>query len=829
MGADPEGRRPICPRRLKSATTLRLLSGIPAGSLARFAREPPLPGLLPPRRRGGEGEDFANLELLRGCCGRGGWIFRVLRSLARSPDAARLGGLNHDWPQRRARRLDWIVAQTVLVIACAPHGAFDVSASTAPTNTERRTNRLAREKSPYLLQHQHNPVDWHAWGPEAFERARSENKPIFLSIGYSTCHWCHVMERESFEDEATAKVLNENFISIKVDREERPDVDKIYMTYVQARTGSGGWPLNVFLTPDLKPFYGGTYWPPSGRHGRPGFADVLRELANLWKNRRGEVVDAANDMTERLRAFAEQDGPASDGLPSKAGLEHAAAVLKSDYDPEHGGFGGAPKFPRPSHPLFLLEHGQRTGDLDAVRMVLHTCERMAAGGIRDQLGGGFARYSVDAQWLAPHFEKMLYDNAQLAQLYLDAHLASGEARFADVVRSTLDYVLRDMTDPDGGFYSAEDADSEGHEGKFYCWTRSELRELLAPEEFEIVARRFGITEQGNFVDHSRPDPLPNQNVLSIVDDQLKPGEASLLRAAEAKMLAAREKRARPHRDDKILTSWNGLMIGAMARAGAALAEPRFIEAAERALDFIRKRLWTPGEGGGPGTLRHRWRDGESDSAQLLDDYAFLLDGALHVYEATLAPERLEFALAVAEAMRARFEDAERGGFWQSGSGADLIMRVKEDYDGAEPSGNSVAALALLRLAAITEREEFRVSAERVLRLYTERMMKLPQAMPHMLLAAAFALEAPRRVVIATAGEPQVEGKALIQAAHSVYQSRKVVMGTRGPVDPFARGLKPADGGATAHVCSGTSCQPPTQDPAALDQSDRPPSNPASAA
>jgi uncharacterized protein YyaL (SSP411 family) len=689
---------------------------------------------------------------------------------------------------------------------------IEVSPSPSISAGNRHTNRLAGEKSPYLLQHRHNPVNWYPWGEEAFARAREQNKPIFLSIGYSTCHWCHVMERESFEDEAVAAVLNENFVSIKVDREERPDVDKIYMTYVQARTGGGGWPLNVFLTPDLKPFYGGTYWPPASRHGRPGFGDVLKQLAGLWKERRGEVIEAASEMTERLRVYTEESSNPGQSILSLSILTQAARVLKEEYDPRHGGFGGAPKFPRPSQPGFLLRHGKRTGDTEAVRMVLHTCERMAAGGMHDQLGGGFARYSVDAEWLVPHFEKMLYDNAQLVHLYLDAWLVNTNAQFADVVRSTIGYVLRDMTHAEGGFYSAEDADSEGHEGKFYCWTRSELNELLTPDEISVATRYFGITERGNFVDHSHPTPLPDQNVLSVVDPKLSLAEEKILAAAKAKMLDARCRRVRPHLDDKILTSWNGLMLGALARAGVILDNRAWLAAAEKNVSFLKSRMWEPGS---PGTLHHRWREGERDKAQLLDDYAFLLDGVLHLYEATLNPSHLDFAIVMAEAMIARFRDPDKHGFWQSASDAkDLILRVKEDYDGAEPSGNSVAALALLRLAAITERKEFRNAADGTLRLFAERMLKLPQAVPYMLQALDFSLEEPRRVVIA--GPAGDDGTmALLRSGHRVLEHRKVILGNQGPVEPFARTLPAREGRPTAYVCTGTACQPPTQEPAAL--------------
>jgi uncharacterized protein YyaL (SSP411 family) len=680
----------------------------------------------------------------------------------------------------------------------------------ATNQPPRPVNRLAREKSPYLLQHQHNPVDWYPWGEEAFARARAEDKPVFLSIGYATCHWCHVMERESFEDPEVARFLNAHFVSIKVDREERPDVDQIYMTFVQATTGSGGWPLNVFLTPDLKPFFGGTYFPPRGQRGRPGFLDVLAQVQRLWQERRGEVLDSANDLHRRLAQFVRPQ-PADDRLPGPDVLARAAGQLKAEYDSRHGGFGGAPKFPRPAHPAFLLRWARRAGDEKARRMVVHTCDRMAAGGMHDQLGGGFARYSVDAEWLVPHFEKMLYDNAQLAQLYLDAHLVSGEARYAGVVHGILRYVLRDMTHPDGGFYSAEDADSEGKEGKFYCWTLAELKALLAPDELAVATRYFGVTESGNFVDHSDPDPLPGQNVLHVADPRLTPAEAELLEAAKAKMLMARARRVRPHLDDKVLASWNGLMLGAFARAGVVLGEPAYLEAAARNLAFIQERLWdAPGR-----TLYHRWREGERDTAQLLDDYTFLLGGVLDLYEATLAPCHLEFALQLAEGLRARFHDPEHGGFWQAAPGApDLILRVKEDYDGAEPSGNSVAALALLRLAEITGREEFRELADGTLRLFAERLRRLPQAMPAMLAALDFRLADRQRAVIA-GGNDAAERAALLVAAHRVFAPNKVVLGNQPPAEPFACTLPAKDGRATAYICVGTTCRPPIQDPAEL--------------
>jgi uncharacterized protein YyaL (SSP411 family) len=655
-------------------------------------------------------------------------------------------------------------------------------------------------------------VDWYPWGPEAFAKARQEHKPIFLSIGYSTCHWCHVMERESFENQAVAEVLNRNFIPIKVDREERPDVDKIYITFVQAMAGQGGWPLNVFLTPDLKPFYGGTYWPPESNYGRPSFIQVLQQVTRAWQERHEQLANSSTELHQKLVQFTERQSTNALILNSSV-LRVAGAQLKQGYDSENGGWGAAPKFPSPSHPAFLLRYGVRSNDQQAVQMVLHTCERMAAGGINDQLGGGFSRYSTDARWLVPHFEKMLYDNAQLLDLFLDAYLVSGNGHFAAVARDIVRYVLRDMTSPEGGFYSAEDADSEGKEGKFYCWTRSELAQLLTPEEFNVAVKYFGVTEAGNFVDHSDPAPLPNQNVLSIVTPNLSKADELLLNSAKEKMFSARSKRVRPHRDDKVLASWNGLMLGSLARAYAIMGDEACRAAAEKNLSFLKAKLWDPSTK----ALYHRWRDGERDSVQLLEAYAFLLRGTLELYQATLDEKHLEFAVALADAMLARFYDRVEGGFWQSSAGAeDLILRVKEDYDGAEPSGNSVAVLSLLKLGAITDRKEFKEAAEKTLRLFSDRLHNVPQAVPNLLLALDFSLEEPRRVLVA--GDPRTApSKALLHAAHSFYQPNKVVLGTSGPVEPFAKTLTPKDSRSVIYICTGTACQPPTQDPKQVQQ------------
>ena len=672
-------------------------------------------------------------------------------------------------------------------------------------------NQLAKEKSPYLLQHAHNPVDWFAWADEAFAKARAENKPIFLSIGYSTCHWCHVMERESFEDKIVGEFLRGHFISIKVDREERPDVDKIYMTFVQSTTGSGGWPLNVFLTPDLKPFFGGTYFPPDARYGRPGFLQLLQQVAQLWSERKIEIDASADELHARMEHITARD--AKEYLPlTPEVLRRAAAMFKESHDANNGGFGGAPKFPQPSIPSLVLRTAKRFGDEAAKQMVLHTCDKMAAGGIHDQLGGGFARYAVDAEWRVPHFEKMLYDNAQLAQLYLDAFLISGDVHHAETVRDVLDYVLRDMTHPGGGFYSAEDADSEGQEGKFYCWTHDELSKLLSPEEFIVAAQHFGITKAGNFLDHSHPNPLPGLNVLSVVNPNIAAADSPLFAAAKSKMSATRARRIRPHHDDKVLVSWNGLMLGAFARASIVLGEEKYRAAAEKNLQLIRRKLWD----GNSKTLFHRWRDGERDSVQLLEAYAFLLDGVIHLYEATLKPAHLDFAIELAMAMIAKFYDPANGGFWQSPAGrTDLILRVKDDYDGAEPSGNSVATLALLKLAAITGREDFKRPAEATLRLAAHRLHQQPAALAYMLQALDFWLDEPRRVVIAGDSNSE-ELQELLRAAHSGYQPNKIILGNTGAVEPFTKTLSTKNR-TTGFVCTGSACQAPTSDAKILRQ------------
>ncbi len=667
----------------------------------------------------------------------------------------------------------------------------------------RRTNHLAGQKSPYLLQHQHNPVDWYPWGEEALRRARFEDKLIFLSVGYSTCHWCHVMERESFENEEVARLLNANFVSIKVDREERPDLDRLYMTFIQATTGQGGWPMNVFLTPNLKPIFGGSYFPTTSRSGHPGLTEVLARVHELWNSRREDLRTSADAIMVHLQEAAQQ-AESVRGALGQSLIQTAAERLKTGYDPRHGGFGRAPKFPQVGRLLFLLSHGVAHDDREAVGMVLNTCDCMAAGGLCDQLGGGFARYATDEAWMIPHFEKMLYDNALLVSLYLAAYQVSGEGRYAAVARDTLRYLLRDMADPEGGFHAAEDADSEGREGRFYCWTLDEMAALLPEQERAVAVRYYGVARQGNFMDHSDPGPPAGQNVLAIHDPHLSDDEASLLALARTRLFEARRQRARPHRDDKILSSWNGLMVSALAQAYAIIGEESYLIAARRVVAFIRDRLWEPVRK----RLHHRWRDGERDEVQLLVDYAFLLNGLIDLHEATLDDEALSFAEELADALIRDFYDSERGGFWESGADCtDLILRTKEDYDGAEPSGNAEATLALLRLAEITGRAELRQASERTLSLYAHRLQEYPEALPYLLHAAAFALSSCTRVTIT--GDPaSTEVMELLCAAHSVYRPFQVVTGAPRSSGSGLRDLSATAAMPAAQVCVGTTCHLP---------------------
>ncbi len=609
-----------------------------------------------------------------------------------------------------------------------------------------------------------NPVDWYPWGDEAFEKARREDKPIFLSIGYSTCHWCHVMERESFENEATAALLNKWFVPVKVDREERPDIDRIYMNYVQATTGGGGWPMSVWLTPDLHPFVGGTYFPPDNRYGRPGFPAILERIANGWRDDRARIVESSAQVMDELRRQSAIVASGPDTVPAVV-MDSAFNQFRRGYDSNLGGFGGPPKFPRPCVHNFLLRYWKRTGNEEARDMVMETLIAMERGGMNDQLGGGFHRYSVDEYWFVPHFEKMLYDQAQLVSSYLEAFQITGIATFSLTARRTIDYVLREMTSPEGAFWSAEDADSvvdpaDPHhksEGWFYIWSWKEVVELLGEQKARWVAFRYGMKPEGNVVNDPHGE-FTERNILfqaHTVEETAhhfdKPSDLVMrgITEAQAKMFTARAGRVRPHLDDKILAAWNGLMISAIARGAAILDEPAYAAAARRAADFILTKMRTP-----DGKLLRRYRDGDAAIGGMLDDYAFFAQGLIDLYEATLEFRYLEAAIALTDDQRARFEDQENGGFFASAQeDASKLNRIKDDYDGAEPAGNSVALMNLLRLHRITGREDLLVSARSLIRAFSGRLAATSYGLPQMLTAAEFDLAPSREIVVTGNPDP----------------------------------------------------------------------------
>ncbi len=687
------------------------------------------------------------------------------------------------------------------------------------------TNRLAREQSPYLLQHAHNPVDWFPWGEEAFEKARTEDKPIFLSVGYSTCHWCHVMERESFESEAIAEVLNRSFVSIKVDREERPDVDRVYMIFVQATTGGGGWPMSVFLTPQLKPFFGGTYFPPEDRYGRPGFRTVLEHIAAQWKSQRARIDSSGEQVMEQLEKYARVS---SSFLPDEKTIATCFSAFRRGFDQRFGGFGGAPKFPRPSVLNFLLRYHKIHGDEDALAMAEKTLEEMAKGGMNDQLGGGFHRYSVDERWFVPHFEKMLYDQAQLATAYLECYQVTGREDFAEEARRIFRYVERDMTDETGAFYSAEDADSiidparpaEKGEGAFYIYSyEEELVELLGRETAELFAYRYGVSPQGNVQEDPHAE-FTGRNILfraHTVEETAekfgKPVAAArdALSAAEEAVLALRNRRVRPHLDDKVLASWNGLMISAFALGARVLNDRHLLAVAQKAMSAIVTNLYVPGER----KLLRRMRGGAAAIDGFLDDYACVAQALLDLYEADFQPVHLVMALHLTERMRELFEDKKAGGFYGSREGDDSpVLRMKEDYDGAEPSGNSVATLNLLRLAAITGKDELRQSAERTIKSFGQKLSDQPTALPQLMVAWLFLRATPKQVVIAgDAGDPRTAD--LLMTAQKPFSPNRILLWKNGEsreaLDSIAPGTLPleaADGAPSAFVCENFVCQLP---------------------
>ncbi|HEV3059275.1 MAG TPA: thioredoxin domain-containing protein [Vicinamibacterales bacterium] len=723
-------------------------------------------------------------------------------------------------------------------------------------------NRLARERSPYLLQHAANPVDWFPWGDEAFARAHAEDKPIFLSIGYSTCHWCHVMEHESFENHAIADVLNAQFVSIKVDREERPDVDRVYMTFVQASTGSGGWPMSVWLTPDLKPFYGGTYFPPASKWGRPGFADILREIGRVWKAEREKVVRSAEALTAQMQSL--ETAAPTVTVPGADALARAVDQFKQSFDARHGGFGDAPKFPRPSELLFLLrEHARAraadpsSSDTAARDMVLRTLRAMATGGMRDHVGGGFHRYSVDAAWRVPHFEKMLYDQAQLALAFVEAAQAApspGDPFYAEVAEDTLLYVMREMTDPAGGFQSAEDADSlppesaaggERKEGAFYLWRAGEI-DALFREDADVVKGRFGIMPDGNAPQDPQQE-FTGKNLLHVarsVDDlardtgRSREEIARILSRARVVMFEERLKRPRPHRDDKVLTAWNGLTIAAFARLARVLERPAdagraagrpYLDAARRAATFVRDRMWNADTR----VLLRRYRDGHAEIPGYAEDYAYLIFGVLELFQADSDPAWFDWAVALQRRQDELFWDDESGGWFSTdGRDASVLVRMKDEYDGAEPTASSMSALNLLWLSHLVDDQTWRERLERTLRLFGSRLERQGRAVPMMAAALSTYLAGVQQIVVVEApstpsgGDPggRVSGSDLSSAValhylpfavtlHVTPENRLALAETL----PLMAGLEPVAGRSAVYVCRNFTCRRPATTPEALQE------------
>jgi uncharacterized protein YyaL (SSP411 family) len=678
------------------------------------------------------------------------------------------------------------------------------------TPAHEHTNRLVHETSPYLLQHAHNPVDWYPWGDEALARARRENRPILLSIGYAACHWCHVMERESFDNEEIAAIMNELFVSIKVDREERPDLDAVYMLAVQMMTGQGGWPLTVFLTPDLKPFYGGTYFPPEDRFGRPGFPKVLRAVADYYRTERADLARRTDTLAAYLRQAAAPE--TKETLLNEDVLKRAYNQLTAQFDTQHGGFGRAPKFPQPTVVDFVLRHYRRTRLAEARDMALMTLAKMARGGMFDQLGGGFHRYSVDERWLVPHFEKMLYDNALLPPLYLAAYQLTGDQVFADVARACLDYALRDMRDPNGGFYASEDADSEGVEGKFYVWSLGEVIRLLGDADGRRFAAYYGVTERGNWEEKNILHVPRDLDVVAAQEGVTPEELRATVERGRRRLLQARSSRARPALDDKVLTGWNGLMISALAQAAAVLEEPKYLQAAERAARFLLNNTWTGGR------LLRSHRAGTSKIDAFLEDHAFFVRGLLDLYDASFDSFWLGEAGRLTQQMIAFFWDDDAGGFFTTAEHHDaLIVRMKDSYDGATPSGNSVAAAALQRLALLTGNDDFARKAEQTLHLFAQAMKEQPAGHTEMLANLDAHLNGFKEIVIA--GDPaDAATQAAIRRIRRAYLPNKVVVLVNPrksdpllAMSPLAQDKNARGGKPTFYVCENFVCDAPTTD------------------
>lgn len=696
----------------------------------------------------------------------------------------------------------------------------------------KTANRLLQEKSPYLLQHAYNPVDWHPWGEEAFARARDEGKPIFLSVGYSTCYWCHVMEREVFEDPEIAALMNEHLINIKVDREERPDIDRIYMSAVQAITGSGGWPMSVFMTPEREPFYGGTYFPPTARHGRPGFPELVRHISELWKSDRAKVADSSRQITQFVLSHAQTDLTAEVD-PSVP--ERTFERLRAAYDGVHAGFGSGPKFPRPAALNFLFRYWIASRNPEALEMTLETLRRMARGGMYDHLAGGFHRYSVDGEWRVPHFEKMLYDQAQLAVSYTEAYQITHDEFFARIVDETLDYVSTSLQHPEGGFSSAEDAESaldparpdEKEEGMFYLWSTREITDLLGAENGAIFSHAYGVQEGGNAL-HDPMGVFIGRNILfasSTVAETAasfgrQPGEVdAILASGRSKLLRARAARPRPHLDDKVITAWNGLMISAFARAYQVFGKPKHRESAERAATFVLARLYDRGSK----TLLRRYRDGEARFDAGLQDYAFLIAGLLDLYEAAFDTRWLGEAARLSDEQERTFWDRSAGGFFDTpGTDPTVLARTKDDYDGAEPTGNAVSALNFLRLGEMLDNSAWRDLGARTVRAFGARLNSMPDAAVQMAVALLWLRSAPREIILVGETGSRPTG-AMLEAVFGPFAPHKVVllvdeMRSRAffaPHLPFIDGMAAGAGTTAAFLCESYACRLPTTDPEAV--------------
>jgi uncharacterized protein YyaL (SSP411 family) len=684
--------------------------------------------------------------------------------------------------------------------------------------SKQKQNRLAGEKSPYLLQHSNNPVDWYPWGTEAFEKAKREDKLIFLSIGYSTCHWCHVMAHESFEDPQIGKLMNEVFVSIKVDREERPDIDMLYMTVCQLMTGSGGWPLTIIMTPDKQPLFAGTYIPRETRFGRAGMLDLIPRVKDIWATRKDEALASARNITAELqKAIREAPGKSLD----EPALHLAYKQLSDRFDGEYGGFGGAPKFLTAHNLLFLLRYWKRTGDKKALDMVEKTLQAMRRGGVYDHIGFGFHRYSTDERWLVPHFEKMLYDQALLATTYTEAYQATGKEEYAWTAHEIFAYVLRDMTGPDGGFYSAEDADSEGEEGKFYLWAYDEIRQIFGPEDADIIIKVLNIREEGNFNNEiagiKTGKNIPHMTKsLADTATELNVSEAVLrrrLESAREKMFSYRDKRVHPQKDDKILTDWDGLMVAALAKGARVFDEPGYTYAAKRAVNFILENMRTS-----DGRLLHRHRDGEAAVAAYLDDYAFLIYGMLELYETTFEVDYLKRALELNEYLLKHFWDNKNGGFYFTvDDGEGLLVRQKEIYDGAIPSGNSVAMLNLLRLGRITANPGLEEKAADISRAFFGNVKQLPSAYTQLMVAVDFAVGPSYEAVIVGDLGAKDAGEMLRAIQHEFIPAKVVIFVPLGgdseikDISPFVVHYPGVENKATAYVCINHNCKLPTTD------------------